>query len=286
MDPEVVMETVAETLIEASTTFREDQIMAYRNAIEREDNPNARWVLEKILESAQVAQESRVPLCDDTGIPHVFIEIGKEVTLDGSFFNSVSEGIRRGLQRLPGRPMAVLGNELERLGQTKGLHEDPGMLPPAPIQLRTIDEKKVAVTVMMLGGGPEMRARTYHVFHRHQGMNVIDEAAKWAVDEVRKLGCTPTIPTIGIGRTQYEAASLMIEAMRNGSLDQQTDLEKRVTDKINSTGAGPLGLGGKTTALGSFLRIGPFRAGGSRMVCMRLGCCFEPRRSTRMVPLD
>ncbi|MEE9610513.1 MAG: fumarate hydratase [Desulfatiglandales bacterium] len=282
--PEVIMETVAETLVEASTTFREDQVIAYKKAIEREDNPNARWVLEKIIENAEVAEEIRAPLCDDTGIPHVYLEIGKGVSVDGKFFRLIDEGVKRGLQRLPGRPMAVKGNELERLGQNKGLYQDSGMLVPAPLQIRTIDEKKIVVTVMMLGGGPEMRAKTYHVFHRHQGMNVIDEATRWATDEVRRLGCTPAIPAIGIGRTHYEATCLMLEAIKEGSLIQQSDLEKRVTDKINSTNAGPLGLGGKTTALGTFVKIGSFRAGGSRIVSMRLGCCFDPRRATREIP--
>ena len=80
--PEVIMETVAETLVEASTTFREDQVIAYKKAIEREDNPNARWVLEKIVENAEVAEEIRAPLCDDTGIPHVYLEIGEEISVD------------------------------------------------------------------------------------------------------------------------------------------------------------------------------------------------------------
>ena len=283
-DPEIIKETVAETLVEASTTFREDQVMAYGRALEREDSPNARWVLERIMENARVAEEIRRPLCDDTGIPHLFIEIGEEISVDGMFFELISEGVRRGLRRLPGRPMAVKGNELERLGQNKGLYQDSGMLVAAPLQIKTIKGKKVIVTVMMLGGGPEMRAKTYRVFHRHRGMDVIDEAAKWALDEVGRLGCTPAIPAIGIGRTHYEATCLMLEAMKEGNLMHQSDLEKRVTDIVNSTNAGPLGLGGRTTALGSFVKIGPFRAGGTRMVSMRLGCCFDPRRATREIP--
>ena len=63
-----------------------------------------------------------------------------------------------------------------------------------------------------------------------------------------------------------------------------SDLERKITDLINGTHVGPLGLGGKTTALGTFLKIGPFRAGGARIVSMRLGCCFDPRRATREIP--
>lgn len=282
---EIVRQIVAETLIEASTTFREDQILAYNNAIEREDNPNARWVLEKILENAKIAEEIRKPLCDDTGIPHLFIEIGEGVFIDKNFLDNINEGVKIGLRRLPGRPMAVKGNELERMGQNKGLYEDPGMVLSAPFQIRAIHDKKIIVTVMMLGGGPEIRAKTYRVFHRHNGMNVIEEAARWAADEVEKLGCTPAIPAIGIGRTHYEATCLMLEAMKEGNLLNQSILEKRVTEIINQTHVGPLGLGGRTTALASFVKVGNFRAGGTRMVSMRLGCCWDPRRARKEILL-
>ena len=282
---EMLKEIVAETLIEASTTFREDQRIAYEKAIEREDNPNARWVLKKVLDNARIAEQIQCPLCDDTGIPHVFLEIGESISVDGSFFNIIEEGIKVGLRRLPGRPMAVKGSGLEKIGQNKGLYKDPAMLLTAPFQIRTIKEKKIIITVMMLGGGPEIRAKTYRIFHYHSGGNVINEAGRWAADEVKELGCTPTIPAIGIGRTHYEATSLMLQAMKEGKLNKQSELEKRVTDIINKTHVGPLGLGGKTTAMASFVNIGPARAGGTRIASMRLGCCFDPRRAVREIQM-
>jgi fumarate hydratase subunit alpha len=280
-----VKEAVAEALIEASTSFREDQVRAYERAIAIEDNPNAKWALERILENAQVAQDTCKPVCNDTGIPHLYLEIGSKVSISGEFFDWVREGVRIGLRRLPGRPMAVRGDDLERLGQVKGLFQDPGELTAAPFQIRDIPDNKIVITVIMLGGGPDIRARTYRVFHRHRGMNVIDEVAKWAVEEVGRLGCTPTIPSIGIGRTHYEATCLMLEAMKEGNLLNQNDLEKRITDALNATNVGPLGLRGRTTALASFIKIGSFRAGGSRMVSLRLGCCWEPRRATKEIAL-
>jgi fumarate hydratase subunit alpha len=278
-----VIEAVADCLVEASTTFRKDQIAAYEKALANEDNPNARWVLETILENANIAREKRKPLCDDTGIPHVFVEIGEQIELGAGFFNAVAEGVGVGLRRLPARPMAVKGGPLERLGQTVGLYDDPGMLVPAPIQIRTIRADKVVFTVMLLGGGPEIRAKTYRVFHRHDARNVLMETADWAISEVQKLGCTPTVPAVGIGRTHYEAASLMLEAMKNGSLTDQSEIELEFTEMINQTNVGPLGFRSKNTALGSFIKIGPFRAGGTRMVCMRLNCCVEPRHATRQL---
>lgn len=284
-DPETIKEVVAETLIEASTTFRKDQVLAYQKAIDREDNPNARWVLERILENAKMAEEIRKPICNDTGIPHLYLELGEEVTIHGKFLEMVKEGVRIGLQRLPGRPMAVRGDGLERIGQNLGLYGDPGMLFPAPFQIRTIPEKKIVVTVMMLGGGPDIRAKTYHMFHRHRGITLIEETATWAAEEIGRLGCTPTIVSVGIGRTHYEATCLMLDAMKEGNLLEQNDLENRFTEIINQSYVGPLGLGGKTTALASFIRIGPLRAGGTRIVSVRLGCCWEPRRATKEIPV-
>jgi fumarate hydratase subunit alpha len=285
IDVEMIREAVAETLVNASSKFREDQVLAYQRAIEKEENRNARWVLEQILENARVAEADHKPLCNDTGIPHLFLEVGEGVTIDGKFLKTVKEGVKIGLQRLPGRPMAVKGDDLERIGQTKGLYAEPEMLDPAPFQVRTIPGSRILVTVLMLGGGPDIRAKTYHIFHRHKGMALIEEAARWAAQEAGRLGCTPTAVSIGIGRTHYEATCLMLEALKEGNFLVQSDLEKRVTEVVNETHVGPLGMGGKTTALGSFVRVGPQRAGGTRMVSVRPGCCWEPRRATIEIPL-
>lgn len=280
-----IRDSVAEALIQASTTFGEDQKVAYRRALQIEKNPNSKWVLEKIIENAETAERSHSPLCDDTGIPHVFLEIGEDVRIPMNFFRIVEEGVRKGLQKLPGRPMAVKGGDLERMGQNKGLYSESDMVVAAPFQVRNISGSKnrIRVTVLMLGGGPDIRAKTLRIFHRHEGMNVLEEAAEWAAAEVKNLGCTPTIPIIGVGRTHYEATCMMLEAMKEGSLIEQSPLEARVTEIVNKTKVGPLGLGGETTALASLVRIGPLRAGGTRMVSMRLGCCWEPRRATREI---
>lgn len=278
---EDVVEVVSEAVIVASTKFRDDQIKAYEEAISRETIANARWVLERILENARVAErERRYPLCNDTGVPHVYIEVGREAELPPGFFDAVSKGIQKGERELPTRPMAVMGEEIERIAQTKGLYDDPGKLVPAPFVIENIPGKEVLITVLMLGGGPELRAKTYRIYHLKSGERVLKEAAKWALDEVANLGCTPCVPAIGIGRTHTEATILMLRALRYGRFDQQNDWERSIVEIINETDVGPLGLGGRTTALGSFIEIGPQRASGARIVNLRLGCCYDPRRAT------
>lgn len=272
-------EATKHCLVRAGTSFRADQIKAYRGAIRKETNENARWVLEKILENAKIAQKNTFPLCDDTGIPHAFVEVGKDVVLPNDWLTAISDGVIQGLRVMPGRPMAVRGSPIERVEQSKGLFKDPGKLALAPVIVKPVSGDKLKITVLLLGGGPEIRARTYRVFHKRSIDVVLEEAAGWAASEVKNLGCTPCVPAIGIGRTHVEASALMLEAMKEGSLNRQSPWEKKVTEAINTTKAGPLGLGGVTTALGTFIKIGPLRASGVRIVSMRPGCCLEPRKA-------
>jgi len=283
MDKKKIVETVAQCLVEASTTFRSDQIRKYEDAISKENNPEAKWVLENVLEDAKVAEAKKLPLCDDTGIPHVFMEFGDDVEINAEIEEAVKEGVRVGLETLPGRPMAVKGNPIERIEQSAGLYPDSGDLLPAPIIFRSFPGKGLQVTVMMLGGGPEIRSKTFRVFHKHDSKNVITQVAQWAKEVSGQLGCTPCVPAIGIGRTHYEATVLMLEAMKEGNLDQQNEYEKLVTEIVNESKVGPLGLGGSTTALGSYIKIGEQRASGVRIVCMRPGCCFDPRKATILI---
>jgi fumarate hydratase subunit alpha len=283
MDRNKIIDKVAQCLVEASTKFRDDQLEKYQEAIAKESNSEAKWVMEKILEDARVAEEKKFPLCDDTGIPHVFIEFGDNVSINIDVEKAVKEGVRVGLEKLPGRPMAVKGNDIERIEQSAGLYDESGALLPAPIIFKSFPGKGLKVTILMLGGGPEIRSKTFRVFHKHDSKNFIIQVAQWAKEVSGQLGCTPCVPAIGIGRTHYEASVLMLEAMKDGDLRKQNDYEKLVMKIVNESNVGPLGLGGKFTALGSFIKVGQQRASGVRIACMRPGCCFDPRRATILI---
>ncbi|WP_352402220.1 fumarate hydratase [Synergistes jonesii] len=274
-----VSEKTAQTLVRASTVFRPDQIAAYKRAVEKEESPHAKWVLNNILENAEIAEQKSFPLCDDTGIPHLFLEIGDECAVPAGFYRAVEEGVAKGLRMLPGRPMAVKGNDEERISQCKGLYENPDALSMAPVQTRRVPGKDIRLTVMMYGGGPEIRGKTLRVFHKHSLDTVINEMIAWGTEGAKLLGCLPCVLVFGIGRSNYEAAALGMEAMAKGNFLVQSDIEKRITDAVNESGCGALGLGGKTTVLGTFVKVGPQRASGIRVVSMRLGCCFDPRRA-------
>ena len=275
-----IQEKVADCLVCAGSTFREDQKEAYRKAIADEKLESACWVMRQVLDNALVAEDRHSPLCDDTGIPHLFLEVGKNRAVTGELLEQIQEGVAMGLRKLPGRPMAIKGDDYARIDQSGGLNEDSGALAPSPILIKTIDEDVIRLTVLMLGGGPAIRGITQRVFHKHSVDVVIDEIVNRAIPAVSQLGCSPCTLAVGIGRSQFEATSLMMEAMAKGDFGVQSDFERRITDRVNDAKVGPLGLGGKHSVLATFAEIGPQRASGVRIVALRPCCCFEPRRAS------
>ena len=274
-----IIERVKNTLVKAGSYFMEDKIEAYHASIDVEKNTLSKWAMDTIVENAKLADKNSSPLCDDTGIPHLILEIGESRCISGEILEAVYEGVEQGLRTLPGRPMAIKGNDQERIDQSGGLDEKSEAVVPAPLMLKYVkEENTLRLTILMQGGGPEIRAKTYRVFHRHNMQTVLDEVISWAKESAGQLGCTPCTLAIGIGRSHYEASSLMLQAMAEGNYSNQSGYEKYITEEVNKTGVGALGLGGKTTVLGTFLKIGPQRASGVRIVCMRPCCCMEPRK--------
>lgn len=275
-----IQEKVAQCLVTAGSTFRDDQKEAYRRAISSESNAQSCWVMQQVLDNALVAEKRRSPLCDDTGIPHLFLEVGKTRSVSGEMLHQIHEGVEQGLRLLPGRPMAIMGNDEARIDQSGGLDPDSGALKPSPIIIKPIDEDVIRLTVLMLGGGPAIRGITQRVFHKHSVDVVIDEIVARAKEGVSKLGCSPCTLAVGVGRSQFEATSMMIEAMAKGNYDIQTPFEQKITDKVNEAQVGALGLGGNHSVIATFAKVGPQRASGVRIVALRPCCCFEPRRAS------
>lgn len=273
----LIIEKVRDTLVRAGSIFREDQKEAYRNAISKETLPRAKWVLQTLLENAEVAERNHSPLCDDTGIPHLFLEAGPNRSVSGALLESIKQGVADGLRMLPGRPMGIKGNDEQRLDQSGGLDDDPAAVLPAPIIIKPVEEDVLRLHVLLFGGGPAIRGKTHRVFHKHSVTVITDEIISWARESVSLLGCSPCVLTVGIGRSQFEASSLMIEAMVYGSLTRQSKLEKLITDQVNASNIGPLGLNGDMSVLATLLKVGPQRASGVRVVCLRPSCCIEPR---------
>ena len=274
-----IIDKVAHCLVTAGSTFREDQKEAYRRAIAKEPGTSSCWVMQQVLDNAVVAEKNRSPLCDDTGIPHLFLEVGPNRQVTGELIRQIHAGVEKGLRELPGRPMAIMGDDMHRIDQSGGLNPDSGALAPSPMIIKPVDEDVLRLTILMLGGGPAIRGITQRVFHKHSVEVVIDEIVNRAIPAVSQLGCSPCTLAIGIGRSQFEATSLMMEAMAKGNYDEQSDFEQTITAKVNESKTGALGLGGRTGVLATFAKVGPQRASGVRIVALRPCCCFEPRKA-------
>ena len=275
-----IVELVRDTLVEAGSTFREDKKQAYRNTIAAETNEKAKWVLEQVLANAEAAEESHSPLCDDTGIPHLVLEVGPDCAVTGRMLDEIKRGVSEGLRKLPGRPMGIMGDDSHRIDQSGGLNPDSAGVEPAPILLRRCSDNVIRLHILMFGGGPAIRAKTNRVFHKHNTKVVLDEIVKWATEGVAQLGCSPCTLAVGIGRSHFEATSMMLQAQVDGRYDVQSEMEREITRRVNEANIGPLGLGGSTSVIATFMKVGPQRASGVRIVCVRPTRCFEPRIAT------
>ena len=278
-----IQKKVAKALIQASTTPTQDILNKYEEILGTETNKNSRWIIELLLKNAKIAKKTKKPLCDDTGIPHVLLEIGKNIEIPPNLFQNIQIGIKNGLKKLPARPMAVKGDSIERIEQKQGLYDGPDKLEPAPMFIETTNNDCIKIHILMLGGGPEIRAKTYRVFHKRNHKNITNEIINHLTNEIPSLGCTPCIPAVGIGRTHYEANTLLIKAMAHGLLNNQSNLENEISTKLNALNIGPLNIGGENTVLGTFIKIGPQRASGVRILSVRPCCCVEPRRASLII---
>ena len=272
-----IISLVRDTLVKAGSMFRPDKKAAYEHSIATETNEKAKWVLQTILDNAEAAESNHGPLCDDTGIPHLVLEIGPDCSVTGRMLDEIKEGIKQGLRKLPGRPMGILGDDSHRIDQSGGLNPDSAGVEPSPILIRRCNENVIRLHIVMFGGGPAIRGKTYRVFHKHNTKVVLDEIINWAKESVAQLGCSPCTLAVGIGRSHFEASSMMLLAQVEGKYDVQSAMEAEITKRVNEANIGPVGLGGNTSVLATFMKVGPQRASGVRIVCLRPCCCFEPR---------
>lgn len=277
MNNEQIIKLVRDTLVNAGSTFKQDKKDAYARAIESETNEKAKWVLQTILDNADAAENHKSPLCDDSGIPHLVLEVGPNAAVTGNMLDAIKQGVAEGLRKLPGRPMGIMGDDSHRIDQSGGLNPDSAGVEPSPILIRRTEEDVVRLHILMFGGGPAIRAKTYRVFHKHNTQVVLDEIVNWAKEGVSLLGCSPCTLAIGVGRSHFEASSLMVQALVDGDYNVQSEMEQEITRRVNEADIGPLGLHGDTSVLATFMKVGPQRASGVRIVCVRPCCCFEPR---------
>jgi len=244
IDVDKIIKAVCDLSIQANTDLGEDVLAAFDRALETEDSPIGRDILKRLVENAQIAQEEHIPMCQDTGMAVVYVEIGQEVHITGgSLKEAIDEGVRQGYQN--GYLRKSLCDPVTR--------ENTGDNTPAMIHYDIVPGQGFKLTVAPKGGGGENMSRVT-MLSPSDGM---EGAKDFVVQRVKESGgkpCPPIIVGVGIGGTLEKTALLAKKSLirRVGSPNPEPKLdafEKQWLDEINRLGIGPQGLGGRTTAL-------------------------------------
>jgi len=241
-----ITEAVANLFQQANYELGEDVIAALKKARQDEDSPAGRDALDAILENARIASEDKIPLCQDCGTAVVFLEIGRDVLIvKGELDDAVNEGVRRAYQEGYLRKSIV-----EYPFSTR---KNTGDNTPAVIHTDIVSGNQVKITVLPKGGGAENMAKLGMLLPSAGKKGVIDFVAS-AVNEAWSNPCPPVIVGVGIGGTADKAMLMakhaLIRKVGQASPDKETAaLEREILEKVNKLGIGPMGYGGRVTAL-------------------------------------
>lgn len=238
MNYEDVVNAVSELIVRAQTELPSDVVQALRRAYEIEESEIARKNLEVILQNIEIARRSKLPICQDTGIPFFFVEVGTELRLDFDIKKAIREAVRR-LTPSVLRPNAVHPLTRENSGDNTGLG-----VPIVNIDL--VDGDRLRIAYMPKGAGSENMSQLKMLLPMETG-----KIKRFVVETVaRAMGmpCPPVIIGLGIGGSFDVSAKLAKKALLR-SLDSMNEFELEILEAVNSLGIGPMGLGGKTTAL-------------------------------------
>ncbi len=239
-----------------------DVLAAMEGALEKEDGDNARSVLRELLDNYRIAREERIPICQDTGMVVVFLDVGLDVRLIGDPYEAINEGVRRGYQK-GGLRMSVVGDPLRRV--------NTGDNTPALVTTRLVPGDRVTVTLLAKGFGSENTSRLAML----RPADGIEGVRRFVIDTAAKAGpnaCPPLVIGVGIGGTfdQVALAAKRALARDTGQAHPDpfyADLERSMLEAINRLGVGPQGMGGRTTALSVAIETLPTHIAGLPVAC-------------------
>lgn len=241
-----VSDAVAEMSMRTNTELPADVIAALVAARERETSEVAQEILDQLLRNAEIARETKVPLCQDTGVAVIFADIGQEVALVGGDLQAaVDAGVRRGYDEGFLRK-SLVRDPLDRSTNT-------GDNTPAVLHLRLVPGDEVTLHVAPKGGGSENMSALW-MLTPAQGREGVIEAIVAQVRAAGGMPCPPLVLGVGLGGT-FELAALLAKRALLRPLGEPSpepdvaELEAEMLARVNATGVGPMGLGGETTAL-------------------------------------
>ena len=277
VDVSIVTRNIKEMCIEANHFLSEDMDIAMKNAVETEEAPLGKQILTQLQENLKIAGEDMIPICQDTGMAVVFIEVGQEVHFEGgSLTDAINEGVRQGYVEGYLRK-SVVGDPIIR--------ENTKDNTPAVIHYNIVPGDKVKIKVAPKGFGSENMSRVF-MLKPADGIEGVKNAILTAVQDAGPNACPPMVVGVGIGGT-FEKCALMAkdaltrEVGTHSDIQWVKDLEEEMLETINKLGIGPGGLGGTTTALAVNVNTYPTHIAG-----LPVGiniCCHVNRHIVREV---
>jgi len=274
---EEITKNIKEMCIEANHFLSPDMAEAMKCAEKNEEAPLGKQILEQLQENLKIAGEDMIPICQDTGMAVVFLEIGQDVHLEGGALeDAVNEGVRQGYVEGYLRK-SVVGDPLIR--------ENTKDNTPAVLHTRIVDGDQVKIKVAPKGFGSENMSRVF-TLKPAEGIEGVKDAVLTAVKDAGPNACPPMVVGVGIGGTFEKCALMAKEALTrevgsHSEIEYVKELEEELLTKINSLGIGPGGLGGTTTALAVNINTYPTHIAGLP-VAVNI-CCHVNRHVIRTI---
>ena len=274
---EEIIKHIKEMCTEANHFLSPDMEQAVREAAASEESEVGKHILEKLCENMKIAGEDMIPVCQDTGMAVIFMEIGQEVHFAGSYLeDAINEGVRQGYQEGYLRK-SVVGDPLIR--------ENTKDNTPAVIHCRIVPGEQVKITVAPKGFGSENMSRVF-MLKPADGIEGVKQAVLAAVREAGPNACPPMVVGVGVGGTFEKCAILAKQALIRpvqefSEIPYIKELEQELLEKINQTGIGPGGLGGTVTALAVHINTYPTHIAGLP-VAVNI-CCHVNRHVVRVL---
>lgn len=272
-----VTENIKEMCIEANHFLTDDMKKVFKNAVVSEESPLGKQVLNQLNENLDIAANDMIPICQDTGMAVVFINVGQDVHLTGGdITDAINEGVRRGY---------VDGYLRKSVVKDPIYRENTKDNTPAVIHFNIVPGDRVDITVAPKGFGSENMSRVF-MLKPADGIEGVKEAILTAVKDAGPNACPPMVVGVGIGGTFEKCAYLAKKALtrdlnEESPVEYVRDLEKEMLEKINKLGIGPGGLGGTQTALAINIETYPTHIAGLP-VAVNI-CCHVNRHSHRVI---
>ena len=252
IDANTIIAAVKKLCMDANYYLGEDVLSALKKFEKQEESPLGKEILNQIIDNAGIAAKKQMPLCQDTGLTVIFADIGQEVHIRGDFDEAIQEGVREGYRDGYLRKSIVV-DPLNR--------KNTGDNTPAVISSRLVPGDKLSLTILPKGGGSENMSRI-KMLKPADGVQGVKD---FVVETIRIAGgnpCPPLIVGVGIGGSFDKVAQLAKHALLRTVGSKHPDvyyaaLEDELLEKINDTGVGPQGLGGRTTALAVHIEVAP-----------------------------